>query len=102
MIMSEVQKRYSGIGVSCNIVEELFCFLHSACSALGLLNCNQAQCHKDGDIEGTCIVQYTLDDTLDFFDLFRGQFGRDVNGEGGLGFCAVLFWCRSVGVMLWF
>ncbi len=47
-----------------------------------------------------CIVQYISNNVLDFFDLVRGQLGQDVDGEGGLGFCAVLFWCRSVGAML--
>ncbi len=95
-------KMYSGIGVSCEIVKELFHFLHSACCALRLLDCNWAQCHKDGDVDGTCIVQYTLNDALDFFDLFRIQFGRDFNGEGGMGFCAILFWCRIIGAIFWF
>ncbi len=89
-----------GIGVCCQITQQLLPFGHRVLCPFQLFSCYHAECHEHGEVDSQGVVEDAPDDALDVFDVYIAEGGRCVKREETLGFAAKMFWLGSVGTML--
>ncbi len=80
----------SGVGMRCEVIEELLASLHRLFGAVGLLAGNCAEGYENGKVDGASIVKYAPDDALDLLLFFLGK-GGEVSSL--IGRCASLSYC---------
>jgi hypothetical protein len=91
---------YRHVGMSGEIVEELFAFFHCQFGAFGLFASNGAEGHEDSEVDGPGIIKNASNDALDLFNVLWQKRGGCVRFNWALGSCAILFWLRVEWAML--
>jgi hypothetical protein len=89
-----------GIGVCCQIIEQLLRFGHRVLRPFRLFARYCAECHEHGEVDSAGVLEDAPDDALDVFDVCIAEVGRRVGREGTLGFAAKLLRLGSVWTML--
>ena len=85
----------------CEVIKELFCFLHCIFGGFQLFACNSAESRQYREVDRACVIENATNYPLDMFYFIFEQWGRRVGGNWSLSVGPILSGLGGIWAMLW-